>query len=660
MPGELPGPWHARVADDELRRRYVDDAVPDDGWEPIDVPGHWRTNPAFRGNDAPVLYRTRFATTDVTAEDTPAAGGGWPQDHRRSWLVLDGVFATSDVWLDGTYLGDTEGWFFAHQFEVSQQLAERDEHLLALEVTCPAAPDDGPKRLFTGAFQHPAIDPTWNPGGVWRPVRVEHTGPVRIRHSRVVCRRADERGAELFVRAVLDADATTEVELVTTVVPHADVDAGIESIRRQTLAAGENRVEWKVSVPEPRLWWPHRLGDQPLYDVTVTVGAPADGHRSFADAPVVTSDTVARTLGLRRVAVDDWEFTVNGERLFLRGAHLLPTRLDIADAPTGEAAGAVALARESDLDLLRVWAHVARPELYDAADAAGLLLWQDLPLAGPHQRSVRRQARRQAREAVDLLAHHPSVLLWCGHDDPTGRAERPLGEAMAGSLTPTWNRSVLDHSITKVLEETDGSRPVVPHSGVLPHPPQFDGTDSRIYATAVTGPDSLAEQLRRWPRLGRFVTDRRGDDDPVRRSTQIDTLRLLRFRPCGGFVLGVLGPATADVLAEACTLTTVVATTPPPLVHPGDTLELDLHVVNDRAIAYADIVVRVDLSWDSAHGPETHTWSWGGAVDADDLAYVATLRALVPDAPGPLEIAVHLHGVDHPVTRTYRTRIAPA
>ena len=76
------------------------------------------------------------------------------------------------------------------------------------------------------------------------------------------------------------------------------------------------------------------------------------------------------------------------------------------------------LAIDAGLDLLRVHAHVARPELYDAADEAGLLLWQDMPLQWGYARSVRKQAVRQARKAVDLLGHHPSIALWCGHNEP--------------------------------------------------------------------------------------------------------------------------------------------------------------------------------------------------------------------------------------------------
>ena len=44
---------------------------------------------------------------------------------RRSWLVLDGLFYEGDVWLDGSYLGATEGYFFPHWFEVTDALPVR-------------------------------------------------------------------------------------------------------------------------------------------------------------------------------------------------------------------------------------------------------------------------------------------------------------------------------------------------------------------------------------------------------------------------------------------------------------------------------------------------------------------------------------------------------
>ncbi|MEY2571397.1 MAG: beta-mannosidase, partial [Acidimicrobiaceae bacterium] len=117
--------WQAAAANDENRRAFTGaggEAVAAD-WQPIAVPGHWRSTPAFAASDGPLLYRTEF---DHRA----------PADGRRWWLTFDGLFYQGDVWLDGTYLGDTEGYFLPHTFEVTEQLAAQREHLLGVELTC--------------------------------------------------------------------------------------------------------------------------------------------------------------------------------------------------------------------------------------------------------------------------------------------------------------------------------------------------------------------------------------------------------------------------------------------------------------------------------------------------------------------------------------------
>ena len=168
---DLSGTWRATVADEGRRRIFADRDTTDDDWHGIEVPGHWRHNDAFRDEDGPLLYRKRF--------DSPR-----PDPGTRAWLVLDGLFYQGDVWLDGAYLGDTEGYFPRHTFEVTEPLAAASEHLLAIEVTCHPQNDKTAKRNITGYFQHPdAADPGWNPGGIWRPVRVERTGPVRAVRS---------------------------------------------------------------------------------------------------------------------------------------------------------------------------------------------------------------------------------------------------------------------------------------------------------------------------------------------------------------------------------------------------------------------------------------------------------------------------------------------
>lgn len=695
---ELTGPWRAHAADEDLRRVFHLHDLDDADWPEVAVPGHWRTQDAFATSDGPVLHRTRF-----TYER--------PRPDRRAWIHLEGVFSQGDVWLDGAYLGDTDGYFFPHAFEITDQLAERDDHLLAIEVGCSPVRDPGEKRALTGSFQdgdHLPAD--WNPGGIWAPVRIVETGPVAIRHSRAICTEANEARSVLALRCVVD---TVEARTVTF---HTRV-AGTEHEHAVSLATGENRIEWTVTVPGVERWWPHRLGRQALHDVRVEVrldtGEPSD-RRTW------------RT-GFRTVDLDDWVASVNGERLYLKGVALSPAATDFAHVTREDLETGLRAVRDAGLDLVRVHAHVSRSELYDIADELGLLVWQDLPVSHRFSRGVRAQAVRQAREAVDLLAHHPCVLLWCAHDEPyvvDGPRTAPLAPGLLRQQLPTWNRSIFDRSLKRVLRTTDRSRPVIAHSGVAPHLPQLDGTDAHLWFGRYGGSvHDLAGFARRMPRQVRFVSAfgaealpdsvteldlgpsgrwpdvdwarveaRHGiDADALRRTvppesypdaaswvtaTQehqaevvgrtIETLRRLKYRPGGGFVahrwqdvstrsgLGLLDAgghpkAAWHALVAACRPVIVVADLLPATVSPGDEVRCAVHVVSDERGEHPGATVRAALT-----GPlGTRTWQWTGDVAADDVTFIGELIWIAPSATGPLRLDLALETADRRVTNRY-------
>ncbi len=703
--------WRAAVADEELRRTFTDRDFADDGWELVPVPGHWRSVAAFAGTDGPLLYRTSFAATQ-------------PEGATRRWLLFDGLFYQGDVWLDGTYLGDTEGYFAPHAFEVTAALARVGEHHLAVEVACPHPTDRTAKRSLTGVFQHwDCLDPAWNPGGIWRPVRLEESGPVRITSLRTACREATVERAVLSFRAVMDSD-TARVVTVRTEVGDADREA------EHSLAAGENRIEWSFTCTAPTLWWPRALGDQAMYTVDVSVHT---GEPSGALGP---SDRRVFKTGLRQVTMRAWHVSVNGERLFLKGSNHGPTRMALAEATPEELRRDVELAVEAGLDLLRLHAHVTRPELYDAADELGLLLWQDMPLQWGYARSVRKQAVRQATQAVDLLGHHPSIAIWCGHNEPmaidvdpgslddAGKMAGMAVRALAAQQLPTWNKTILDRSVKRALERADGTRPVVAHSGVLPHLPQLDGTDSHLYFGWYWGDErDFPRFCATVPRLARFVTEFGAQAVPAEASfmapagwpdldwshlgrrhalqkrffdryvppaahptfeswqaaTQayqaelvkhhIETLRKLKYEPTGGFcqfcfadgmpavTWAVLGhdrqpKAAYDALAAACQPVLVVAERPPAVVHPGDTLALDVHVVSDLRRDLGACVADASLSWEGG----MRRWRWLGDVPADCCVRIGTIEMVVPDAAGELRLDLELSGPAD-ATNSYVTRI---
>jgi hypothetical protein len=331
------------------------------------------------------------------------------------------------------------------------------------------------------------------------------------------------------------------------------------------------------------------------------------------------SHRIGRRTGFRSLAWKRWTLSVNGEPMFLKGVHLPPTRLALCDATEAELRGDIERARATGLDLVRLHAHVSRPELYRAADELGMLVWQDFPLQWSYARGIRKQAKRQAAAMVDMLGHRPSVAIWCGHDEPQGDAGG-LREVLAQEL-PTFNKTVLDRTVKRAIEKADPSRPVIAHSGVWPSL-GGGGTDARL---DVKDERELAGFARAFPRMVRFVSE---IDGGARH--EIESLRRLKYRPTGGFC------ATPPVDTDACRPVIVVCDPPPPTIVPGDTLALDVHVVSDLRTALEDAVVEATVTWTGG----SHTWRWGGDVPPDSCVRVGTITVVVPDVPGPLTICL--------------------
>jgi beta-mannosidase len=710
-PVDLSGTWRAAEADEELRRSFAAADLDDQcvAWQNVEVPGHWRSQDAFAGSDGPMLYRRRF--------EAPRPG-----HDTRAWLVFDGLFYQSDVWLDDEYVGDTEGYFTPHAFDVSGALRARSEHLLGVELACGRESDLTAKRNLTGVFQHwDCLDPDWNPGGIWRPVRLEHTGPVRICFLRARCTSAEVESAVVALRAGLHSDRACQVELRTIV-------GGVEQCTEHPLAEGPNQLDWTVTVPYPQLWWPHALGAQPLHILQVEV-----------DLDGVNSHRVDRRIGLRSLEWHDWTLSVNGERMFLKGANQGPTRMALGEASAEELVADVRLAREAGIDLLRLHGHISRPELYDAADEMGMLVWQDLPLQWGYARTVRRQAMRQAEAAVDLLAHHPSIALWCAHNEPLAiepllehvrtRSDmmRVMGRYAAMQQLPNWNKTVLDRSLAKVLREADGTRPVLAASGLLPRPGSGGG-DTHLYFGWYHGEErQLAALCRAMPRLARFVSEfgaqavPSGDvefceperwpdldwsrlarshnlqkarfdryvapDDYAsfeewRDATQayqaevikhhVETLRRLKYRPTGGFCLfafadghpGVTWAVLDHERTPKAGYGALVDACRPVIVVaerlPGRVVPGDALALDVHVVS--DLRTPLDTAVVSARfswpGGD-HRWRWQGEVGADDCVRVGTIQFVVPDTetPGPLSLDLQMQAGSVEATNHYEAHL---
>ena len=451
---------------------------------------------ALAKSDGPILFRRRF---DLP---TPAAG-------KRRWITFDGIFYQADVWLDGAYLGDPEGYFFPHSFDVTALSRLGDDHVLAVEVTCNPERGTTGRRNITGLFQHSeAVARDWNPGGIWRPVLVYDTGPV----SSTGC---------------ASCAATP-----TSPAPTCASTPASTATRHARSACGRPPTAWSSARPSTR-WRPAPTRSTGRSTSTgrgcggrarsATSRSPRIDVEVFVDGEV--SDRRSRRTGLREVAWNDWVCSINGERLFLKGANLLPTRPGLADATPADVRRDVELAVEAGLDALRVQAHIADHELYRAADELGMLLLQDFPLQWGYARQIRRRpcarpARPSTRSGTTRRSCSGAPTT---SRSPTRRRSRPTGDrrgcaASSRQQLPTWNKSVLDRWVKRAFEQADPTRPTVAHGGVLPH---LRSSTAPTATLARLAPWRDRRARRAWPalmpRLVRFVSEFGAQSVPDRR-----------------------------------------------------------------------------------------------------------------------------------------------
>ena len=270
-----------------------------------------------------------------------------------------------------------------------------------------------------------------------------------------------------------------------------------------------------MTIERPELWWPRALGDPDAPRPPGGGRARRRRGRWRLRRPPPAAPGCARCACAPGSPASTASGCSSRARTTGRPAWRSPTPRPRSCARDVE------LACDAGLDLLRIHAHITRPELYDAADEAGLLLWQDLPLQWGYARG-HPQAGGAAGDGRGRPARPPPVdrdLVRPQRAD--GDRERPVDVGRAEGAAPhgrcgpppprscpTWNKTVLDRSVKRALEKADGTRPVIAHSGVLPHPPQLDGTDSHLYFGWYHGHErDFPGFLRAMPRMARFVTE---------------------------------------------------------------------------------------------------------------------------------------------------------
>ncbi len=465
---DLHGNWSFSINDSVI---FSNPDFDDTAWQQMRIPQNWFL--AGLDHHGVVWFRREFIY-DPSSE------------HPCQTLHFDGVDYFSDIYLNGMFLGHHTGYFDPFSYDISQILIH-GKNLLAARVDSPYETPglDGwhlRKRLIKGVLNHHDCRPgggwdldgqSYNTGGIWNRIYIEehdlvtvtdfllradlNTQPPILHAEILLFNRAEKQHSRLEVRCVpgnfKGKEFSTEIDL--------------------DIPAGQSHSHVQLSVPGVELWQPWDRGHPNLYKVTLTL----------------EEENYASLFGFRTVRVDDgFHWHINDQPYFLRGSNYLPTQW-LSEALFPEVAYSkthpfgrssdflslnnddcfsrdVALARQANLNLLRVHAHILPSEFHAACDRAGMLVWQDFPLQWGYtdDPSFHNEAERQIRAMVKMLYNHPSIVAWCCHNESPCDAPWMAGE-VGGLYDPTHNRD-LDILLEKTVKETDPTRYVHRNSGI--------------------------------------------------------------------------------------------------------------------------------------------------------------------------------------------------
>ncbi|MFE2213491.1 glycoside hydrolase family 2 protein [Streptomyces canus] len=428
---------------------------------------------------------------------------GLMNGHEQTDLVFDGLDTVAEILLDGRLLGRTRNMHRSYRFDVtgmSGRLAVRFVSAYAEAEAVRGKLGERPA-AYAEPYQYLrkmacSFGWDWGPtlvtAGIWRPVRLERWSTARIARVRPLV--TVEQGVGVVELAVDVERARVEAPLT--------VEATVGGERVRASVDGTQGVV-RLEVPGARLWWPRGYGQQPLYDVELTL--------LHEDRPL---DVWRRRVGFRTVELDraadahgtGFTLVVNGERLFARGVNWIPDDVFPSRITRERYRERLGQAADAGVDLVRIWGGgiYESEDFYDACDELGLLVWQDFPFACaayPEEQPLRGEVEAEARENVVRLMPHPSLVLWNGNNENLwGFRDWGWEARLAGD---SWGEGYYLGVLPRVVAELDPTRPYTagsPWSGSWGHHPN-DPAHGTHHSWEVWNREDYAEYRSEVPRF---------------------------------------------------------------------------------------------------------------------------------------------------------------
>lgn len=389
------------------------------------------------------------------------------------YLRFDGIDTFSDVYINGSLIGNTDNMLILHELHISNDIL-KDENEIFVHIT-PASIVSRQRPTPANSACLPYLSdmlyirrapslcgwdimPRIPTGGIWRSVSIVSKPEDKIDDAFIYTANASDNGdSVLYLRYTLKISGNIK-----------DYSIVVEGVCGESSFYAESRVYGicgtvRINVPNSKLWYPRNYGSPSLYDVKITL------YKNEKTADVYNTRTGIRTVRLDRTSTTDKDgngefcFVINGKKIFYLGTNWVPLdafhnndikRLDRA----------FELLLDTGCNGVRCWGGnvYESDRFFELCDENGIMVWQDFAMACgvyPQEPEFYNMIRTEVKATVKRLRNHPSVILWAGDN------ECDYSYMYGSGVTLDPNKNVITRRvIPEILDSEDFSRPYLPSS----------------------------------------------------------------------------------------------------------------------------------------------------------------------------------------------------
>lgn len=385
-------------------------------WDTIPVPSNWE----MLGYDKPIYCNVEYphANTPPFIKARPGFNDGGKNygidpvgsyvrtfsvpadwDGRRTFIHFGGIYSAAFVWLNGQYVGYTQGSNNVSEFDITKYLRKGSENRLAVQVF----------RWSDGSYLE--CQDMFRMSGIFREVYLYNTPKMAVRDHYITSDITFDKGgdipqAKVNVRLTLDnRDNLAGKKQVCVKIFNPE---GTEIQEQRATLGGADGTQANVAfdVPNAELW----SAEHPnLYTVRV-VQSDEQGNEEMA---------FSTKYGICKVEVKNSLLYVNNKRVFLKGVNRHDTSPKHGRAVTvDEMLRDVTLMKQNNINTIRTSHYPNDARMYAMYDYYGLYTVDEADLEDHANQSIsdRKSWIPAFVDRIDRMVlrdrNHPCVVMW--------------------------------------------------------------------------------------------------------------------------------------------------------------------------------------------------------------------------------------------------------